>query len=164
MTLARWKKIEELYHAALQVPREARATFLDGACAGDLPLRREVESLIQEAEGTSGFLERSAMDVEAESVARQATPSDTPEKLLQLGSRYEILEEAGRGGMGVVFRARDRETDEIVALKVLRKDTGADSQLMERFRTELKLARRVTHRNVCRIYDLNHVGDVSYIS
>jgi serine/threonine-protein kinase len=79
-----------------------------------------------------------------------------------VGSRYEILSRVGRGGMGVVYRARDRELDEIVALKVLRADL-ASADLAGRFRSEIKLARRVTHRNVCRIHEFGRDSNVAFI-
>jgi len=70
-----------------------------------------------------------------------------------LGNRYEILGELGRGGEGVVYRARDLKADAIVALKVLQEDEGSKSRL-QRFRRELQMARKVTHPNVVRIHDL----------
>jgi len=72
----------------------------------------------------------------------------------QLGDRYDILELIGEGGMGAVYRARDRELDEIVALKLIREDLAADPVIVERFRREVKLARRVTHANVARTFEL----------
>jgi len=77
-----------------------------------------------------------------------------------VGDRYEILGLLGSGGMGTVYRARDRELDEIVALKVLKKELAASSGMLERFRREVKLARRVTHKNVARTFDIGeHAGD-----
>jgi len=77
-----------------------------------------------------------------------------------VGGRYELLGMLGAGGMGTVYRARDRELDEIVALKVLRKELAAAPGMLERFRREVKLARRVTHRNVARMFDIgDHEGD-----
>jgi len=70
-----------------------------------------------------------------------------------LGNRYEILGELGRGGEGVVYRARDLKADAIVALKLLQEDEGSKSRL-QRFRRELQMARKVTHPNVVRIHDL----------
>ncbi len=81
-----------------------------------------------------------------------------------LASRYDILAELGRGGMGVVYKARDRETGSLVALKVLRPEIAGQSDVLERFKTELVLARKITHKNVCRVYDLNRVGDSAVIS
>lgn len=70
-----------------------------------------------------------------------------------LASRYEVLDLIGAGGMGEVYRGRDRELDEIVALKVIRGELLALPDALARFRTEVKLARRVTHRNVARAYE-----------
>jgi eukaryotic-like serine/threonine-protein kinase len=79
--------------------------------------------------------------------------------------RYEILENIGKGGMGVVFRARDRRLDEEVALKVLRSEALAeDPGLVGRFKQELKLARRITHRNVLRTHDFDEWHGLPYIS
>ena len=79
-------------------------------------------------------------------------------------ARYEALSELGRGGMGIVYRGRDRETGETVAVKVLKPEIAADPSSVERFRSEVRLARKITHKNVCRIYDLNRVGDTAYVS
>ena len=68
-------------------------------------------------------------------------------------SRYEILGLLGRGGMGMVYKAFDRELGETVAIKVLRPDVARESGRVEqRFRSEIRLARRVRHRNVCSVY------------
>jgi hypothetical protein len=61
--------------------------------------------------------------------------------------------------MGIVYRARDRETNEIVALKVLKPEIAARPDLIERFKSELRLARKITHKNVCRTFDLHRFGD-----
>jgi len=79
---------------------------------------------------------------------------------LTLANRYEILSLAGVGGMGAVYRARDKELDEIVALKMLRRELTNDEAVLDRFRSEVKLARRVTHKNVARTFDIGeHDGD-----
>jgi eukaryotic-like serine/threonine-protein kinase len=80
-------------------------------------------------------------------------------------SRYEVLEPIGKGGMGMVFRARDRQLDEVVALKVLRDDAlSEDATLLDRFKQELKLARRITHKNVLRTHDFGEANGTAYIS
>ncbi len=71
-----------------------------------------------------------------------------------LAGRYEILELLGRGGMGEVYRALDRELDEVVALKVVHAAVVRLPGVVERFRAEVKLARRVTHKNVARTFEL----------
>ena len=80
-------------------------------------------------------------------------------------SRYDILATVGKGGMGVVYRAHDRQLDEEVALKVLRPDVvKTDATLVDRFKQEIKLARRITHRNVLRTHDFGETGGTPYIS
>lgn len=69
-------------------------------------------------------------------------------------SRYRIIEELGRGGMGRVYKALDIELNEKIALKLLKPQIAADEDMIERFRNELKTARTVTHKNICRMYDL----------
>jgi serine/threonine-protein kinase len=82
-----------------------------------------------------------------------------------LAARYEILGTLGRGGMGVVYRAHDRQLDETVALKLLRREALArDPSLLERFKQEIKLARRITHRCVLRTHDFGETDGVPYIS
>jgi serine/threonine protein kinase len=80
-----------------------------------------------------------------------------------LAGRYEIQRPLGKGGMGVVYLAHDRELDETVAVKVLRPDVAGAPGMASRFRSEIKLARRVTHRNVCRIHDYGRDGPLTYI-
>ena len=81
-----------------------------------------------------------------------------------LGERYEILSPLGKGGMGMVYKAHDRELEETVAIKVLRAEFAKTPEMARRFRHEIKLARKVTHRNVCRIHDFGEDGGVFYIS
>ena len=81
-----------------------------------------------------------------------------------LGERFDLASELGRGGMGIVYRARDRETEEVVALKVLRPEIAADATTVERFKNELRLARKITHKNVCRTYDLHRFGETVVIA
>jgi hypothetical protein len=92
----------------------------------------------------------------------------TPTKGLDRGTlfarRFEIIEEIGRGGMGTVYKAYDTKIREIVALKLLKPDIAADPEVVERFRNEMKLSRKVAHRHVCRMYDLNEEGPLVYIS
>jgi serine/threonine protein kinase/tetratricopeptide (TPR) repeat protein len=78
--------------------------------------------------------------------------------------RYRIVDELGRGGMGRVFKALDREVSEAVALKVLVPAFSLDERMIERFRNELKLARRISHKNVCRIFDLGNSEGTYFIT
>src|SRR5437660_12279050 len=103
-------------------------------------------------------------------VARKTTvgSSELDDSLLRpqsvIGLRYEILELLGRGGMGAVYKARDREVNQLVALKVIRPDLANNPAIIERVKQELILARQVTHRNVIRIYDLAEADGVKFIT
>src|SRR6202522_4248495 len=99
------------------------------------------------------------------------TPSDSRRKfnlesnvLAALGQRYEILAEAGHGSMGNVYKARDRETGETVALKLLKTEIASDQAMMDGLRNELFFARKITHKNVCRVYEFNRVAGIAYTS
>jgi serine/threonine protein kinase/tetratricopeptide (TPR) repeat protein len=81
-----------------------------------------------------------------------------------LGARYEILQMLGQGGMGAVYKARDRELDRLVAIKVIRPDLAGDPDSLKRFKQELILARQVTHKNVVRIFDLGEAEGYKFIT
>ncbi|MFZ3216123.1 MAG: serine/threonine-protein kinase [Candidatus Acidiferrales bacterium] len=93
-----------------------------------------------------------------------ASTSLSPAALAALGQRYEILGEAGHGSMGNVYKARDRETGETVALKLLKPEIASDQAMMDRFKNELLFARKITHKNVCRVHEFNRVGGIAYTS
>jgi len=81
-----------------------------------------------------------------------------------LGGRYEILALLGQGGMGAVYKARDRELDRLVALKIIRPELTTNPEILRRFKQELILARQVTHRNVIRIFDLGQADGFKFIT
>ena len=101
------------------------------------------------------------------------TKSDTTKRLLfplsklsrgmVFADRYEVTETLGRGGMGRVYRVLDREIDEEVALKLISPKITADETLVELFRNELKLARKITHKNICRMYHFGEEARAYYI-
>ena len=109
--------------------------------------------------------------------SRRAAPAPSPDvdetillptAELPLGTlfahRYQIIEELGAGGMGRVYRVLDKKLGEEIALKLIRPDVASDRKILERFSSELKLARQVVHRNVARMFDLNEEGHVPYIT
>jgi tetratricopeptide (TPR) repeat protein/TolB-like protein/predicted Ser/Thr protein kinase len=103
--------------------------------------------------------------------ARPAPPSTSDISAFQglqpgalFGGRYEILSVLGQGGMGAVYKARDRELDRLIALKVIRPELATDPAILQRFKQELILARNITHKNVVRIYDLGEADGIRFIS
>lgn len=93
---------------------------------------------------------------------------ETPKKELTTGStfanRYQIIEELGKGGMGRVYKAVDTEVNEKMAIKLIKPEIAANMKIIERFRNELKFARKIRHKNVCQMYDLNKDKGSYYIT
>jgi eukaryotic-like serine/threonine-protein kinase len=119
---------------------------------------KKAAGVTQEPSGTSMTLSETA-----------ALPTVSPGVAMRRGdlfaSRYELRSTLGKGGMGVVYLARDQQLDEDVALKVLRPDVmEEDPTLLDRFKQEIKLARRITHRNVLRTHDFGEAAGTPYIS
>jgi len=101
----------------------------------------------------------------------QAMPTKTieaPIEELTTGSifadRYKIVTELGRGGMGKVYRAIDQKIDEEIAIKLIKSEIAADKKTIERFRNELKMARKIAHRNVCKMYYLGEEKGAHFIT
>ncbi len=78
--------------------------------------------------------------------------------------RYQVIEELGKGGMGRVYKVYDTEIKEKIGLKLLRPELGIDEEMIERFRNELRLARKIGHRNVCKMFDLNKAEGAYYLT
>ena len=91
------------------------------------------------------------------------TPILELERGMLFAERYEIIEELGRGGMGRVYRVKDKKINEEVALKLIKPEI-ADSKTIERFGNELKMARKISHKNVCRMYHLSEESGTHYIT
>ena len=113
---------------------------------------------------TSGVAEGWSIRTPAEGGTTLAGSSQALQPGHVLGGRYEILELLGQGGMGAVYKARDREVDRLVALKVIRPELAGHPDVLRRFKQELILARQVTHKNVIRIFDLGEAEGAKFIS
>ena len=92
------------------------------------------------------------------------TPALSLERGGTFADRYEIIEEVGKGGMGRVYKVFDKKVKENIALKLLKPEIAADPRTIERFRNELKFARKISHPHVCRMYDLGEVGALHFIT
>jgi len=114
--------------------------------------------------GECGTQLSSAEDIPISRTKTLQTPITELTRGSTLAGRYEIIEELGRGGMGKVYKVFDKDIEEKVALKLLRPEIAADEKMIKRFRNELKFARKVAHRNVCRVYDLGEEEGTHYIT
>jgi tetratricopeptide (TPR) repeat protein/predicted Ser/Thr protein kinase len=147
---ARWRRIEELYHSALEREGSDRATFVEQACDGDESLRREVESLLAQARDTENFLESPALDLAARDLATSREPG-TPSHPASIG-RYRIIRLLGEGGMGTVYEAEQEEPRRVVALKVIKLGLATPDRL-RRFRQESQALARLQHPGIAQIYE-----------
>src|SRR5438093_1198449 len=137
-------------------------------------LSQAFQQLVADLKEKADLVEYMTSVSRAAPTAQLATPSPRPSvasrgDVLRPGtlfaSRYEVKELLGTGGMGVVYRAFDRELQEPVAIKTLRPEALAgDGVALERFKQEIRLARRIAHRNVVRTYDLGEVNGLYYLT
>jgi tetratricopeptide (TPR) repeat protein len=92
------------------------------------------------------------------------TPAPELQRGKMFAGRYEVIEELGRGGMGSVYRVEDKKVNEEIALKLINPEIAQDRKIIDRFSHELKVARQISHRNVCRMYDLGEAEGSHFIT
>ena len=143
----RWQQIESLYHAALERPPALRPAFLADACAGDLSLKSEVESLL--AHGGSAS---SALDGGALAILPTRVPGDLGSLIGQRIGMYHIAGFLGAGGMGEVYRARDTKLGRDVAIKILPRLFTADTDRLARFDREARVLAALNDPHIAAIY------------
>ncbi|MEK6282454.1 MAG: serine/threonine-protein kinase [Acidobacteriota bacterium] len=187
----RWRKVDELFEAALERDRADRAAFLDKACGADADLRREVEKMLKFDEQAADFIEADVFNLAAglmtgetehlpsRQVAaekkrwpRKSHSSFTSDSIDDarfipgdvLAERYRIFGLLGRGGMGEVYRADDLKLKQPVALKFLPESLTANGAALARFYKEVSVARQISHRHVCRVYDVGEFEGQHFIS
>ncbi len=155
MDAERWQRTKAVFEAALTRDREQWSAFLAEACAGDDLLRDEVERLLAGHERAGSFLKRDFRSRNLSILApEEAHPAFAPDDILS--GRFKVIRFIGKGGMGEVYEARDLELGVRLGLKTIRAEISANPETIKRFKQEIQLARKVTHPNVCRIFDLEH--------
>jgi eukaryotic-like serine/threonine-protein kinase len=144
-------RLGELFEAALSLPADARAAFLRGVSAGDRALRAELDSLLTSHAAAPDFLDRLGADVLSPALAafsRDAVPAGA------ISERYEVLERVGSGGMGEVYKARDRSLDRLVALKFLPAHQTADADARARLVREARAASALDHPGIAVVHEI----------
>ena len=179
----RWRKVDELFEAALEREPKDRAAFLDAACGSDRELRREVEKMLGFDERAQDFIKTDVFEVAARLITKPSENLPRPSHAVKgstfttdsiddarfipgdvLSERYRIVGLLGRGGMGEVYRADDLKLKQPVALKFLPASLTADGAALARFYKEVSVARQISHRNVCRVYDVAEYQGEHFIS
>ncbi|MBZ5594518.1 MAG: protein kinase [Acidobacteriia bacterium] len=161
-TPERLSQIEEVFHSARECEPEERAAFLAEACREDEELRREVESLLA-AEGTTSALLGAPMREAAAILASQQGQSQHQlAPGLELGP-YMIEARLGAGGMGEVYRGKDKRLRRTVALKVLSPHLARTPGLQQRLEREAAAISSLNHPNICTLYDIGRQDEIDYL-
>jgi serine/threonine protein kinase/Tol biopolymer transport system component len=144
---------ERLFGEAVDLSRDRRSAFLDGACAGEPALRRIVDDLLARNDRLSGFLSEPAYAQGAVDVgmASQTVVLAAGVRLLE---RYVITGRLGAGGMGVVYRARDEKLERDVAIKMLQRGLLTSDEARARFRREAQALAKLNHAHIAAVYDV----------
>ena len=161
MTPTRWQEIERVYHAALERPPTRRDEFLTEACKDDSELRREVESLLAHHTSKMGALDQPAWVGVDGLTAFDATVTMMP-PATRLGL-YTIEGLLGKGGMGVVYRARDTKLKREVAIKILSNEFSRDPDRVNRFQREAEVLASLNHSNIAAIHSFEEADGVRFL-
>jgi serine/threonine-protein kinase len=177
MNAPRYQQVKQIFLAACELPSGEIEEFLRQACGDDALLRKEVESLLRHHFETT--LLADSLGAGGEEKLKPVVPpvplheiragggQPSPERFppgRTLAGRYRMLTLLGRGGMGQVYRADDLKLDQAVALKFLPPRRTQDAQWLAWYRREVRLARRVAHPNVTRVYDIVETDGEVFIS
>jgi len=139
-----WERVKEAFDAIVDLDAAGRTTALSELRLQDPELHAAVEELVANHDRAGDFL--------TEPMALELVPTLTVGEII--AGRYEIVRFIGRGGMGEVYEAQDNQLGERVALKTIGPDIALDDRYVARFVREVKLARNVTNKHVCRVHDV----------
>ncbi len=157
----RWHQVESLFHEALALTPEARPEFLDRKCAGDVELRKEVESLLACAEDSADFLQNQVRNAANRIIA------DDRHRMMVAGTEldhYRIISLLGAGGMGEVYLAEDTRLRRKVALKMIAPELTQDERGLRRFEHEAHAASALNHPNILTIYEFGQAEGMRFIA
>ncbi|HVE56997.1 MAG TPA: protein kinase, partial [Pyrinomonadaceae bacterium] len=164
MDADRWKQIDELFDAVLDLPETEREAFLSEKCSGDEDLKNEVFSLLKAATGSDNFLEKSAMGVAARNFADESNIAFDAQFLGRTVGTYRIEKQIGAGGMGEVYLAFDEKLKRRVALKILPAEYTSNDERVKRFELEARAISALNHPNIVTIYDVGNADGINFIA
>src|SRR5262245_3016940 len=159
MTPERYREVGQIFRAAAEIPSDRRDAFLDTACGGDKVLRQEVESLLNHDSQREGWIDARALDVAAQALASTSSKTWIGRQV----HHYQVLSLLGKGGMGEVYRARDKRLERDVALKVLPTAYSTDAERLRRFEQEARATGKLNHPNILTVYDVGVIDAAPYI-
>lgn len=150
-----WQQVKAVFEEALKQPSGERSLFMDRACAGNIALYEEVDSLLRSYDKAGSFMEAPAVAGAAESLLGQENKLVVGQQL----KHYEVLSLIGEGGMGEVYLAKDTILGRRVALKLLPPYISHDPDRLRRFKQEARTASSLSHPNVCVIHEIGETDD-----
>jgi tetratricopeptide (TPR) repeat protein len=154
MSPQRWRKVEDVFHQALECPPGSRETWLDAVCAGDAALRAEVISLLASDNADAGEFVGSQVKQAVVELQSDVSEAAAPPMGGRLIGPYRLVRELGRGGMGAVYLAKrdDQQYESEVAIKLVQPGLDTDF-ILRRFRRERQILARLQHPNIARLFD-----------
>lgn len=160
MTPEKLKKVEEIYHAVLEVPQPKQKEFLQTSCGDDLELRQEVESLLSFEKTFASII-----DSPPESIIRKVFAESEKTAFINTQvNHFKIISLLGEGGMGAVYLAVDTKLERKVAIKFLSEDFSRDSNNLHRFFLEAKSASALNHPNIITVHEIGEFETRPYIA
>jgi serine/threonine-protein kinase len=170
----RWQEVKRIFSAAGELVGIEREKFLAGSCGENDDLRREVEKLLASMDSSESFMEQPAIhdaaslfDEKKTMVEPRTTGNMKNGQFVAgtvLAGRYRIIGLLGKGGMGEVYKAEDIKLSQTVALKFLPDKMEKNRAAIELFHSEVRIARQVSHANVCRVFDIGELEERHFLS
>jgi serine/threonine protein kinase/Flp pilus assembly protein TadD len=142
----RWQTVNRIFDAAVEMDASQRSAFVASESGGDAELQQQVDRLLNAHDSAGSWMSNAAVLPTLDN--EPVSPGDV------LCERFLVRRAIASGGMGTVYEAFDQALDTPVALKIIRQEVAHDPEALDRFRREVAVARRLTHKNLCRTFDL----------